>query len=144
MCSSDLPQVAALAALMLSKGVTTNAEDTLARLNATATDLGTPGRDDQFGYGMINPAAALGAPAISDREGIQVYSADGHAYGVNTTGNAFVSYLPEGAYTLISGTDTNGNSVYGEQGEANVTLPFTLGPNTPQVRLGVLSSPVHR
>ena len=136
--SQATPQVAALAALMLSKGVTTNADDTLARLDATATDLGRPGRDDQFGYGMIDPASALGAPAISDREGIQVYADDGHTYGVHTVGNAFVAYLPEGAYTLVYGTDTNRNSVYGEHGEAEISRAFALGLDHPKVELGVL------
>ena len=136
--SQATPQVAALAALMLSKGVTTNADDTLARLNATATDLGRPGRDDQFGYGMINPAAALGAPAISAREGLQIYADDGHAYPVTGTGNAFLSYLPEGTYTLVYGTDTNGNAVYGEYGEAEISRTFALGLDHPKVELGVL------
>ena len=136
--SQATPQVAALAALMLSKGVTMSAEDTLARLDATATDLGRPGRDDQFGYGTINPAAALGAPAISDREGIQVYADDGHTYGVHTVGNAFVVYLPEGAYNLVYGTDVSGNSVYGEHGETEISKAFALGLDHPKIDLGVL------
>ncbi|WP_185974804.1 S8 family serine peptidase [Deinococcus detaillensis] len=137
--SQATPQVAALAALMLSKGVTTNAEDTLARLDATATDLGQPGRDNQFGYGMIDPVAALGAPAISAHEGIQVYADDGHTYGALMNGNTFVSYLPEGSYTLVYGTDTNGNSTYGEKGEAHTAKRFVLGLENPDVKLGFLN-----
>ena len=68
---------AALAALLLSKGVTTGAEDTLARMVETSTDLGEPGRDPRFGHGMINAAAALGAPAVSDALGLRLQSERG-------------------------------------------------------------------
>ena len=43
--SQAAPQVSALAALLLSKGVTSGPDDTLARMVATATDLGAAGRD---------------------------------------------------------------------------------------------------
>jgi hypothetical protein len=31
-------------------------------LNATATDLGNPGRDQDYGYGLINTMRASGTP----------------------------------------------------------------------------------
>ncbi len=75
--SQAAPQVAALAALMLSKGITTNAASTLERMNSTATDLGIQGRDDYFGNGLINPVAALNAPAISNTLGLGLSSTKG-------------------------------------------------------------------
>lgn len=136
--SQATPQVAALAALMLSKGVTVGAEDTLSRLEATATDLGPEGRDDLFGYGMINPAAALGAPAVGARAGLQVYASGGQTYGVRLSGTAFVGYLPEGTYTLVYGQDINNNGTYGEAGEAHVLQHFTLGTSNPKIVLNGL------
>ncbi len=51
------PHVAAVAALLRAKGV--SAARTLACLEATAQDLGTPGFDPVFGYGEVDAAAAV-------------------------------------------------------------------------------------
>lgn len=52
------PFVAGVAALLVQRGLT-NAQ-IVQRLEATATDLGTPGRDPVYGYGEVNAARALG------------------------------------------------------------------------------------
>lgn len=57
--SQAAPQVSALAALLLSKGVATTGAQALARMEATARDLGPVGRDPEFGSGLIDAAAAL-------------------------------------------------------------------------------------
>lgn len=58
--SMAAPYVSATAALAISRqrtlGMDVNIEDVLL---GTATDLGTPGRDDEFGFGMVSPVAAL-------------------------------------------------------------------------------------
>ena len=56
--SMACPHVSALAALMLSKGITGNS---LIRsiLHNTAIDLGLSGKDSYYGYGLINAYAAL-------------------------------------------------------------------------------------
>ncbi len=56
--SQSAPHAAAVAALLISQGIT---DPTAVRtaLESTAEDLGAPGRDDQYGYGLIRPAAAL-------------------------------------------------------------------------------------
>ena len=52
------PHVAGMAALLWSRGIRTPAAiETLIR--QTATDLGQAGKDDVFGYGLIQPRAAL-------------------------------------------------------------------------------------
>ncbi|MGE0394585.1 MAG: S8 family serine peptidase, partial [Vicinamibacterales bacterium] len=56
--SMAVPHVAGFAALLMQQGVTSPAAIE-ALMKATATDLGAPGRDDAFGYGLINPRAAL-------------------------------------------------------------------------------------
>jgi serine protease len=56
--SQATPHVAAVAALLVRQGITDPAAVKKA-IEATAEDIGTPGRDDQFGYGLIRPAEAL-------------------------------------------------------------------------------------
>ncbi|GFJ91308.1 hypothetical protein Prum_049500 [Phytohabitans rumicis] len=62
--------VAGAVALVRSKYPDLSAQEVIHRLTATATDKGPPGRDEQYGYGVLNLVAALtadvpplGAPA---------------------------------------------------------------------------------
>ncbi len=137
--SQAAPQVTALAALLLSKGVTADAASTLARLSATATDLGAAGRDPLFGFGMINAAAALGAPAISDKLGLRLQDSRGLVFQppVDALGR-FNAYLGSGTFSVVGGRDRDGNGIYGETSEPRVQTSATLGPATPQVDVGDL------
>lgn len=56
--SMAAPHVAGLAALLMQQGVT-KPEVIEAAIKAFATDLGAPGRDNDFGHGLINPRATL-------------------------------------------------------------------------------------
>lgn len=53
------PLVAAAAALVRSRWPQMSAGDVVNRLISTAKDLGPTARDDRFGYGMVDPVAAL-------------------------------------------------------------------------------------
>jgi type VII secretion-associated serine protease mycosin len=53
--------VAGVAALVWSAYPGMSARDVLYRLEATATDAGAPGRDPEFGFGIVNPVGALTA-----------------------------------------------------------------------------------
>jgi type VII secretion-associated serine protease mycosin len=55
------PLVAASAALIRSRWPHMSAANVINRLIRTAQDQGPPGRDDRYGFGMVNPAAALTA-----------------------------------------------------------------------------------
>ncbi|MEU6074950.1 type VII secretion-associated serine protease mycosin [Micromonospora sp. NPDC047074] len=55
------PLVAATAALVRARYPEMSAGDVVNRLLATARDIGPSGRDDRFGYGMVDPVAALNA-----------------------------------------------------------------------------------
>lgn len=55
------PLVAATAALIRSRYPQMSAGDVVNRLLATAKDIGPTGRDDRFGYGLVDPIAALTA-----------------------------------------------------------------------------------
>jgi serine protease len=56
--SQATPHVAASAALLYRQGVT-KPDAIKAALDSTAEDLGAPGRDDRYGYGLVRPAEAL-------------------------------------------------------------------------------------
>jgi serine protease len=59
--SMSASHVSGVAAMVIASGVlgpNPSPAEVLARLQATARDLGAPGRDDDFGYGLIDAAAA--------------------------------------------------------------------------------------
>jgi serine protease len=56
--SFSAPLVSATAALLYRQGITDPAAIQRA-IEATAEDLGTPGRDDTYGHGMVRPSVAL-------------------------------------------------------------------------------------
>lgn len=53
--------VSGIIALIRSKYPSLSAEEVLHRLTATADDRGPPGRDDVYGYGIVDPVKALTA-----------------------------------------------------------------------------------
>ena len=53
------PHVAGLAALLVSQIPSITPAQIESIIRITAKDIGTPGRDDSFGYGLIQPRAAL-------------------------------------------------------------------------------------
>ncbi|MEU5937592.1 type VII secretion-associated serine protease mycosin [Micromonospora sp. NPDC047548] len=55
------PLVAATAALVRARFPEMSAGDVVNRLLVTAKDIGPTGRDDRFGYGLVDPVAALTA-----------------------------------------------------------------------------------
>ncbi|MFW5785803.1 MAG: S8 family serine peptidase, partial [bacterium] len=57
--SMAAPHAAALAALMLSRNPGLTPEEVYATIRESADDLGDSGRDDYYGYGLINPTKAL-------------------------------------------------------------------------------------
>ena len=52
------PHVAGFAAMLIHQGITSPAAIE-AVMKRYATDLGSPGRDNEYGHGLINPRAAL-------------------------------------------------------------------------------------
>lgn len=64
--SMSAPHVAAIAALVRSLRPDLNADEVLALLASTATDLGDVGRDSVYGYGLVDAYAAAAA-AVPER-----------------------------------------------------------------------------
>jgi subtilisin family serine protease len=59
--SNSTAIVAGAVALVRAKYPSLSAPEVIRRLTATATDKGKPGRDDEYGYGVVNVVAALTA-----------------------------------------------------------------------------------
>ena len=57
--SMATPYATATAALVLGENPTLSASELVNAIEANASDLGAPGRDNVFGYGLINPRGAL-------------------------------------------------------------------------------------
>jgi len=66
--SFSSPMVAGTAALIRSRYPELNAASVVQRLISTATDAGPPGHDPQYGYGIVNPVAALTADVAAVTE----------------------------------------------------------------------------
>jgi serine protease len=58
--SSAAAHVSGVAALVVASGRATTPSEVRRVLTETATDLGPPGRDDEYGAGLVQAAAALG------------------------------------------------------------------------------------
>ncbi|WP_255807606.1 S8 family serine peptidase [Deinococcus sp. KNUC1210] len=138
--SQAAPQVAALAALLLSKGVAATPAAALARMTQTASDLGAAGRDALFGAGLINPAAALGAAAVGSGVGLSVQDALGRSYApaLDALGR-FDAYLPDGTFRVVAGLDSNGNGFAGETGEPRSERSVSFGPALTSLNVGTLA-----
>lgn len=59
------PLVTGTAALVRSKFPRMNAANVINRLIRTASDLGPAGRDDRYGFGQVNPLAAVAAEVVA-------------------------------------------------------------------------------
>jgi subtilisin family serine protease len=64
--SAAAPLVSGLLALMKQEDPKASANDLIERLLSSATDLGEPGYDANYGHGVINPVAALSSKATSE------------------------------------------------------------------------------
>jgi hypothetical protein len=67
--SQAAPHVAGLAALILARNSTLTNDQVANIIQNTAEDLGSPGRDDLFGYGRINAGAAVAAASTAAQAG---------------------------------------------------------------------------
>lgn len=119
--SAACPQVAGVAALMLSVDSTLTVSDVRAILQQTARDLGNPGKDNTFGYGLVDAYEAVrvaGATIVGPSN-----------FG-NTNSNEYsISYLTNGATVNWSISGTNSSSVC-LQSNSPITNHCTVSINT--------------
>ena len=113
--SMATPHVAGVAALLISRGITT--PDAIRnRLRDTAVDLGAPGWDPYFGYGLVNAAEAVGAsnPNSTMRAFAGVVSGNtitrqSDFAGVAATGSFTITNAQPGTKSVFAWQDFNGN-----------------------------------
>lgn len=65
------PHVAGVAALIIAYGITDN-DDVRARLQQTADDLGSAGRDSNYGYGLVDALEAAGGGPVNTAPNVTI------------------------------------------------------------------------
>ncbi len=120
------PHVAGAAALVIAAGVTdsngngrTN-DEVRAILTSTADDIGATGKDNQYGYGLVNVVAAVAAvvpPATGTISGTVIDAdtlgpiaramvSDGTRSATTDTNGVYtITDVPEGTYTVTASAD---------------------------------------
>lgn len=115
--SMATPHVAGVIALMISQGWVGPAA-IQARLEATATDLGAPGKDSEFGSGLVDAAAAIGGAAASTQmrafAGVisgTTITRQSDSVGVAASGAFLITNAQAGTKTVFVWQDFNANGV---------------------------------
>lgn len=122
--SAACPQVAGVAALMLSVNPNLTENQVRTTLQNTATDMGTSGFDNTFGYGRLNASGAL-QQIIPDING---------SANLCSSGTYSLSFVPSGASVtwtvspshLASVSGTGATATVNVLGSGNVTLKAVI------------------
>jgi len=115
--------VSGVAALILERDPAIDLTKLEEVLFSTARDLGTPGRDPMFGYGLVDPYRALNAleaKAVAG-QGLSVTTASANTNTKPVTVTTTPAKLPPGAAALVSGAPA-----------------APIGPATPALRTGTV------
>lgn len=122
--SMATPHVSAVVALMRSMNPELDPASVTAILHASARDLGAPGRDDLYGWGMLDAGKAVeyarNSLGVTYRDVVVRLSqggtlvAEAHA---GVTGRFDLGPVPAGTYLLEAGTDLDGNGQISDPGE---------------------------
>jgi len=126
------PQVSGAAALVWQAFPYFNNDLVRQTLLGTATDLGTPGPDATFGYGLLNVAAAVRGPARLDWGNTVVTLESGTSTWSNPiSGSGGLTKQGGGKLILTQGNTYVGRTqvMGGElQVDSEITSPVTIGP----------------
>jgi serine protease len=143
--SMATPHVAGVIALMISRGWVGPAA-IQARLEATATDLGTPGKDPEFGSGLVDAAAAIGGAAASTRMrafagviGGATITRQSDSVEVAASGAFLITNAQVGTKTVFVWQDFNDNGVVDANDAFGQTsgVVITAGATTTGVSVAV-------
>lgn len=139
--SFSSPIAAGVAALMMAAKPSLTAAQVESLLYATATDLGTAGRDIYFGHGRVNAAAAVAAAAAAT-------VADTSAPSVSITSPAGGSTVSGTALVDVNASDNVGVTrvelrVNGVTVATDTSAPFQFGWNTTTLTNGAASLVAH-
>jgi len=135
--SMATPHVAGVAALVWSHNPSWTAAQIREALTATAQDLGTPGRDNSYGYGLVQAAAALDFLG-GGGGGTNVAPSAAFSYSCTELSCSFdgsASSDSDGTITAYSWTFGDGNGASGASashsyaGEGSYTVTLTVTDN---------------
>lgn len=137
--SMSAPHVVGIAALVLSANPGLTNAQLRSRLQSTAVHVGAPGRNDQYGYGLVNAYNAL-TNSTGPTRSIQVRVVNASSGAVvqqvaaGADGSFSVSRLPVGSYYVFAGQDEDGDGKigipgrrFGWYGAPGVPTPIVIG-----------------
>lgn len=136
--SMAAPHVTGVAALVLSANPGMTGAQLRARLQNTAVDLGPPGRDDRFGYGLLNANNAL-KNTIGPRADSYVRLVESltgstvKTTPVRADGSYAFSRLAPGSYYVFAGQDENSDLATGVPGRRWGWFGSPAGPQLIQL-----------
>lgn len=136
--SQASPQVAAALALVLAQDPTLSPHAALERLLASATDLGEAGRDDYYGYGMLNLPGALGLSLPPGPYRVR-FLGPLERWVTPDAGGRFVTFLPSAAYQVSACRDDSANG-FCDRSERQTETQAQI-PAQPSYRLPDLTLP---
>lgn len=152
--SAACPQVAGVAALMLSANPNLTEETVKKYLKETARDLGEKGRDDMYGYGLVDAKKAvvqvlkgimtITGPTIVDTKAIYRVKNLPNSCTVSWSQESNSSALPSSTYMEVGKPEANAVTVYNKTGFAiklKATIHFPNDIVAPYVVSMTISGP---
>ncbi len=122
--SQATPQVAAALAMVLSAGKAADAAQAWALIRDNLTDLGEPGRDDVYGYGLLNLPSAF-AWTLPRGDFLMSFSGPSPRQ-VPVVNGLFETYLVPGRYSVTACRDDSGNKLC-DLGEPKLERQLQVG-----------------
>jgi subtilisin family serine protease len=150
--SMAAPHVTGVAALVQAQNPSFTARQVRARLEQTATDMGAPGRDNTYGFGLVNARAAITGAMPTTSTIIKLMNAatgDSVATATATPDGSyrFARLNAQWQYSVLAGQDEDGDRRPGLPGRrfgwhggarpADVTLAAGQGPAITAVQIGL-------
>jgi len=147
------PHVAGVAALVLSANPGLTSAQIRTRIEQGAVDLGTPGRDNLFGFGVVNAFNSVtGTPGPTAATTVKALNASNGAVArsvrLAADGRFILARLTEGSYLLVAGNDEANDNVFGVPGRryswfgATGAAPLTVTGSAVQNVAFTLRNPI--
>lgn len=135
--SMATPHVSGVAALMLSKNPSLSPSQIEQILTGTALDLGTSGKDEEYGYGLVNAFLAVNNASGDALPGTpKLYTNPAFLYLTSTNRQESISVLNLAGGSLIinnvvnlENSDGNWLSTYFDKSVAPVSVTATVNPS---------------